>query len=138
MQETEAGHALADTSLLCHRLCCCMIHIWPAGAAARAGGRPSGPREHLLRQVDAAALLAGSALHSRTAAWQTAVKILSRAVLPSLVETRVIDLKSQSRVHCTCVAFRHARDAARSAFNQYVASATLDDGQPIDDTRPRP
>ena len=65
-------------------------------------------------------------------------EILSRVVLPSLVETRMIDLKSQSRVHCTCVAFRHARDAARSAFNQYVASATSDDGQPIDYARPRP
>ena len=65
-------------------------------------------------------------------------EILSRVVLPSLVETRVIDLKSQSRVHCTCVSFRRARDAARSAFNQHVASATLDDGQPIDDTRRRP
>ena len=70
-QETEAGHGLANN---CHRLCCCMILIWFAGAAARAGGRPPGPREHLLRQVDAAALLAGSALHSRTAAWQTAVR----------------------------------------------------------------
>ena len=33
-------------------------------------------------------------------------EILSLVVLPCLVETRMIDLKSQSRVHCTCVAFR--------------------------------
>ena len=65
-------------------------------------------------------------------------EILSRVVLPSLVETRMIDLKSQSHVHCTCVAFRQAREAARSVFNQYVASANSDGGQPTDDTRPRP
>ena len=65
-------------------------------------------------------------------------EILSLVVLPCLVETRMIDLKSQSRVHCTCVAFRQAREAARSAFNQYVASATSDGGQLIDDARPRP
>ena len=65
-------------------------------------------------------------------------EILSRVVLPCLVETRMIDLKSQSRVHCTCVAFRQAREAARSVFNQYVASANSDGGQPTDDTQPRP
>ena len=65
-------------------------------------------------------------------------EILSRAVLPSLVETRMIDVESQSRVHCTCVAFRQARDATRSVFNQYVASANSDGGQPTEYTRPWP
>ena len=48
-------------------------------------------------------------------------ELISATVLPHMRENRMIDLKTEWRMHRVCAAFRLAREHARSAYDQYMA-----------------